>query len=245
MVVATFGGIYAERKSGADLARGPRPFSGPDASYKAVPGRPTPRGAHKSGREDPNNRGLKASWAHPYWRGRVRWLTAGARREGGSPRSPLRPAPRGPPPRASGSPKGRMRGRQGRGAGALAPLQGAHCAERAGWPPPSRARPVGPVRRPRVLETRRVFDARGRPGLKASHAARRHQRALFDTHAPRRGGTATTHPPEHRPPRRAQREGGERCGPEGYSVFEYPCVLPAASRRALHKPSYPCIGTDN
>lgn len=116
-----------------------------------------------------------------------------------------------------------MRGRQGRGAGALAPLQGAHCAERAGWPLPSRARPVGPVRQPRVLETRRVFDARGRPGLKANHAATPGRAGTF-RHAAKPVRRDGPHAPARRPP---ASKGARREGRGGR-----PC------QAALHKPRY-------
>ena len=230
-----------QKESRARASCEARAFLWASTSHKAVPGRPTPRGAHKSGRDDPNSRGLKASWAHPYWRGRTRWLTADASREVGGPRRPRRRTCAGTPPVRLRPPKGWMRGmRKSRGRAHSAPLIiGAHCAERAGWPLPSRARPSGSVRVARRVGNPQGYRPCGRPGLRTFMSSGHMQERLFDKLPSPGGGTAPAHQPAHGPPRRARRGAcGRPSRLEGHSKLEYRYPYQRLFRMTLHKARY-------
>lgn len=122
------------KKVGRGPPARPAPFLWASASHSAVPGRPPHEGRQKEAKK-PDIRGQRCPPAHPYWRGRVRRLSDGTRREGGPPWRPRRHACAGTPPARSWSPKGRMRGGEVAGWALGASSRGALCRD-GGLAPP-------------------------------------------------------------------------------------------------------------
>ena len=132
------------------VGRGPparsAPFLWASASHSAVPGRPPPQPGGKTEASEARISEVKGAHRRTRTGGGAFAGSAMAREEradlrGGRDATPAR----GHHPRARGPPRNGCGGARSQ-AGRLAPLQGAHCAEMAGWPLPSRARQVGSVR---------------------------------------------------------------------------------------------------
>lgn len=159
-----------QKESRARASCEARAFLWASASHSAVPGRPPHEGRQKEASEA---RISEVKGAHRRTRtgGGAFAGSAMAREEradlrGGRDATPAR----GHHPRARGPPRNGCGGARSQ-AGRLAPLQGAHCAEMAGWPLPSRARQVGSVRLAEgVGNSGRSFRRPQRPEFKDTHA---------------------------------------------------------------------------
>jgi hypothetical protein len=150
---------------------------------------------------------------------------------------------RGHHPRARGPPRDGCGGVRSQ-AGRLAPLQGAHCAEMAGWPLPSRARQVGSVRvAAGVGNHGSGFRRPQRPVLKDTYADTTGRSGTFQHAAQAVRRDSSRAPAGPRPAARAQRGA---CGSCFGSIFEIRIFasLPACSFPALHKVRYLSIDVD-
>lgn len=192
------------KKVGRGPRRRPAPFLWASASHSAVPGRPPHEGRQKEAKK-PDIRGQRCPPAHPYWRGRVRRLSDGTRREGGPPWRPRRHACAGTPPARSWPPKGRMRGRKVAGRALGASSRGAVCRSARLAPSPGRAGPYRLSALAAGVGNSKSFRWRRRPGLKHTHADATGRTGTFRHAAQTMRRDGSRAPAGPRPAARAQR----------------------------------------